>query len=159
MRKYILLLGVFLVACTALPPAPKDGSPAEISATQEYNAPNWDVDETVALINSKITTTNQRMLLTNMRSILDREAELYSERIRNLQDMINFCEESLRRDIEAYPETEGVPSPEEEENFVSYCATKLVQIELLKIQLFYKEELNRVRLSINRIVISLPKEQ
>jgi hypothetical protein len=154
MKKYVLLLGIFLVACTGVPTAPEAST-----ASQGYSAPHWVTDETIALINSKISTTNHLVLLTTMQGMLDRESALYSERIRNLQDMITFSEESLRRDIEAYPETEGVPSPEEEENFVSYCATKMVQIELLKIQLFHKEELIRIRLSIDRLISSLPKEQ
>lgn len=161
MKKSVLLLGVFLVACTGVPTTPdkKNDSPVGVSTTNQYSAPDWTTGGTIALINTKISTANQRILLTTMRAMLDRESELFSERIRSIQEIIAFNEESLRRDIEAYPETGGVASPEEEENFVSYCAAKMAQIELLKIQLFHKEDLNHVRLSINRLVISLPKEQ
>lgn len=154
MKKAIFLLLLLLGACAGPgvnPVPPQKEQPS-------YNAPDWSTDETIALINSKVSTVNQQILLTSMREILDRELQLFADRIRGLQNLIDFQEAHLKQIIADYPETGMVPTPEDEENFVAYCASAKVQIELLKIQKIHEEDLNHLLLAINRLTISLPEE-
>lgn len=152
MRKYILLLGLFLGGCSGAEQTPV------VKNQPEYAAPDWSRDESIATLNSKISIQSQWVLLTTMRSILDRDIELFAERVSQLQDALAFEERNLARAISEYPMPGTTSPPDEEENFVSYCATIKVQIELLKLQKFHVEDFNRIRHAMIQLANSLPKE-
>ena len=153
MRNCILLAMIFFLGCAG--PTTIPVPPQELS---EYTAPNWSTDGSITAINSKVSPKNRQILLTTMRTILDRELFLFTERVSTLPGMIQFQEEHLQRVIAAYPET-GIPTSEDEENFVCYYASMRVQLEILKIHYLHEEAFNRIERALVKLAISLPEER
>jgi len=116
-------------------------------------APDWSEEECIALINSKISLNSQKLLLPTMKEIVEREIELFNENMRLLKNSISGQEAFLSQVISDYNGT----TLADEESFLSYCAELKIRIELLKIQLYYMEDFARMKVSMERLAISLPK--
>jgi len=151
MTRAFAFLFLFLTGC---PSAGKLPDSETHVAHSEYLAPDWTKDRSLVAINVKISPENQKLLLITMRNILERDASDFKNYIQKLNDTIEFREASLLQAI-----TEYEPGTlEEDEYFVNFCAEQKIKIEILKIELFYREDLLRKQLSLNRLTISLPQD-
>jgi hypothetical protein len=149
LRAWLLLFVLFLAGCPNLEKVPT----ASIERP-EYSAPDWTKDECIAAVDSKVSPENQKLLRITMRNILEGETSNFKDYMRNLRVIISDREVFLQRAIAEYTPDSSV----DEVNFITYCAEIKAQIELLKIHLYYQEDLLRIHLSMNRLTISLPED-
>jgi len=152
------ILILFLAACAA----PTNEAPVNKTEPKtepkveraQYITPNWQTDTQIAAINSHISYDNQRELMVVIHNVIEAQSRTFEGQLRKLNSLLEMHNLNLDWALKQHVRNDY----EQESSLVAYCGNTKAQIELLKVQIFHLEELQRINETVRKLAESVPNE-